>query len=482
MNSTHKNKSKIIAVLIFLSLIACRLPFATTPGSEDTAIPTYTPQIKVIDATPTPLPVTQLLQPTAVEPQNADTPLPTKTSEMPEMPEASPLSAKDRARHNRIFSYVWRMVNRRYVYPSFNDVDWTAVREEYAPLVETMPDDEIFWQLMQDMVGRLQDDHSAYLTPDEVEEEDQAILGDLDYVGIGVYVTVPEDADYAVVLFPMPGGPAETAGVLAHDRILEIDGLQACCDEEGYDNLDAMLGPAGSTVTLVLQQSGEAKRQVDIERSQIQTQLPISSRIITSTMDSSNMVGYILVPTLWDQTIAERTREVLQSLLDSHTLTGLVVDMRINGGGAYTELYDLLSLFTQGEVGAFYQQDHIVDILDVMPDPVANSQDIPMIVLVGSETESYAEVFSGVMQAQGRAKLVGESTAGNVETVYPYDLEDGSRLWLAEETFAVHGESNWEDAGVQPDITVQGRWEDITEEDDPALETAVAVLTASTEE
>ena len=408
--------------------------------------------------------------PTATVPQNTDTPQPTATQEVPA---ASP---DDRDRHSRIFRYVWRTVDRRYVYPSFNGTDWTAVRTEFEPLAESAPDDEHFWHLMQEMIGRLQDDHSAYLTPDEVLEEDQAMRGDLDYVGIGVYVTIPEDADYGVVLFPMPGGPAETAGVRAHDRILKIDGLQVCCDDEGYDNLELMLGPEGSTVVLVLQQPGEEERQVTVERARILTQLPILSRTITSTVYSTKRVGYILVPTLWDETIAERTREILENLLDSPQITGLVVDMRINGGGAYTELYDLLSLFTQGKVGAFYRRGGVVDTLDIMPDPVANSQEIPMIVLVGNETESYAEVFAGVLQAQDRAVLIGEPTAGNVETVYSYDLEDGSRLWLAEETFAVPGKTSWEDKGVQPDISVPGRWEDITEQDDAALETAIAVL------
>jgi carboxyl-terminal processing protease len=186
-------------------------------------------------------------------------------------------------------------------------------------------------------------------------------------------------------------------------------------------------------------------------------------------------VGYVLIPTLWDETIAERTRDVLDNLMKT-PITGLIVDMRINGGGAFSELYDLLSLFTQGDVGAFYQRGQVVDSLVITPDPIANSQDIPMIILVGQGTESYAEVFSGVLQARNRAVLVGEFTAGNVETVYPYDLEDGSRLWLAEETFAIPGVPSWEDKGVRPDIHVPGDWEDITDEDDPSLVAAVTVL------
>ncbi|MDF1512417.1 MAG: hypothetical protein P1S60_01275 [Anaerolineae bacterium] len=63
-----------------------------------------------------------------------------------------------------------------------------------------------------------------------------------------------------------------------------------------------------------------------------------------------------------------------------------------------------------------------------------------------------------------------------METVYPYDYEDKSRLWLAEETFIAPGASSWESHGVQTDIVVEGQWEDFTEHNDPALQTAVSYL------
>lgn len=452
--------NRITGTLLFLALFGCRLgPFSFTPPTAENT-PALTAQATAL------LP-TETVTPAAVV-AGTDTPLATLTLQ--------PADAADRDRHVRIFRTVWRTVNRHYVYPTYNGTDWEAVREAYEPLVVAAPDDEHFWQLMQEMIERLQDNHSAYLSPDEVQEEDLAMRGDLDYVGIGVYVTVPEDAEYGIVLFPFPEGPAESAGVRPHDRILAIDGLQVCCDEEGYDNLDTILGAEGSTLTLTLQYPGEPARDVIVKRARIQTQLPILSRVITSTQHSDQSIGYVLIPTLWDETVAERTREVLEGLLNSPAVTGLIVDMRINGGGAYTELYDLLSLFTHGNVGAFTQRGQDVDTLIITPDPIANSQEIPMIILVGEETESYAEVFSGVLQAQERAILIGESTAGNVETVYPYDLEDGSRLWLAEETFTVPGAPSWEGTGVQPDIHVPGRWEDIWEEDDGPLKTALAVL------
>jgi C-terminal peptidase prc len=365
---------------------------------------------------------------------------------------------------------VWSTVDRYYVYADFNGVDWDAVKDEFEPLVEAASDDETFWLLLQSMIDRLDDRHSVYLTPEEVIEEDKSASGDLDYVGIGILVAVPDDADYAVILFPLPGSPAEAAGIRQHDRILAVEGKVVCCNPDGSDNLELIRGPSGTEVELVVQQPGEPEREVAVWRERIQSQLPVISRRVEY---EGQTIGYLLIPTLWDETIAERSRDALQALVDDGTLDGLVLDMRVNGGGAYTELYDLLSLFASGEVGQFLRGRRAVDPLVVEADPIGNSQTIPLVILIGRDTESFAEIFSGALRDVGRATLVGQPTAGNVEIIYPYDLEDGSRLWLAEDTFESVSGERWEGGGVQPDIVVPGNWEDLTEADDPQLDAAL---------
>ena len=385
----------------------------------------------------------------------------------------APMSPVAKDRHQRIFRQVWNTVKRRYVYDDYNGVDWSAIKEEFTPLVESATDDETFWQLMREMIGRLDDRHSAFLTPQEVIEEDQTASGDLDYVGIGILVGIPEEANYGVILFPFPDSPAETAGLRAHDRILSVDGQIACCNPDGSDNLYLIRGPDGTSVRMVVQQPGGPERDLAVPRAHIQSQMPVISRTIDH---EGYRIGYLMIPTLWDETIAERSRDALQALVDAGRLDGIIVDMRINGGGAYTELYDLISLFISGEVGRFRRGRGAGDPLMITADPIDNSLDLPLVVLIGRDTESFAEIFSGALQAADRATLVGQPTAGNVELIFPYDLEDGSRLWLAEETFEPPSGERWEGNGVQPDIVVQGNWEDFTDEDDPQLNAALSVL------
>ncbi|MBN2005422.1 MAG: hypothetical protein JXA21_18840 [Anaerolineae bacterium] len=461
----------ICLVLLTGATLACEtlLPSSgvrTTPTLIVVA-PSATPRSRTTSTAEVSSPTTTLAGPSAT-PHVRKTPTP-----------AIPTLAVDpkmQSRHQDIFQGVWDAVSENYVYSDYNGVDWVAAYADYAPQIDAAPDDATFWRIMQELIDSLGDDHSVFLSPEEVVEEDQAASGDLDYVGIGVYTTVPEGKTYGVVLFPLPGGPAQAAGILAHDRIWTIDGTPACCSSIGTDNLDLLRGEEGTLVEVTVQSPDQDARTVSLRRARIQTQVPVLWRRIPT---GDGDVGYLFIPTLWDATISERTREILEKQLDG-TLSGLIIDMRINGGGAYLELSDLLALFVKGDVGYFYSRGEQQDTLRIHADPIHNSMELPLVILVGRDTQSFAEVFSGVLQAAGRAALVGHPTAGNVETLYPYNFKDGSRLWLAEESFVPPDGTRWEGEGLQPDERVDAQWEDFTDATDPYIEVALRVLRTQT--
>jgi carboxyl-terminal processing protease len=115
--------------------------------------------------------------------------------------------------------------------------------------------------------------------------------------------------------------------------------------------------------------------------------------------------------------------------------------------------------------------------LRITPSDVQGSQTVPLVVLIGGDTVSYGEVFAGVLQDLGRARLVGETTAGNVETLHGYSFDDGSWLWIAEERFVpTVSQAGWEGIGVQPDVEVVAPWHTYSIEDDPVLAAALQLL------
>jgi len=108
---------------------------------------------------------------------------------------------------------------------------------------------------------------------------------------------------------------------------------------------------------------------------------------------------------------------------------------------------------------------------------IGGSQDIPLVILVGNGTASFGEVFAGILQSKGRAQVVGMITEGNVEVLLPHEYSDGSRAWIAENTFELpNGKQNWEDAGIIPDVIVNARWDKFTEADDPQIRAAWELL------
>jgi C-terminal processing protease CtpA/Prc len=102
---------------------------------------------------------------------------------------------------------------------------------------------------------------------------------------------------------------------------------------------------------------------------------------------------------------------------------------------------------------------------------INGSQQMLLVVLVGLDTVSYGEVFAGVLKDIGQAYIIGETTGGNVETLWGYDFEDGSRAWIAHDSFRPleHPEQNWEVSGIIPDQNVLAHWDEYTTEDDPLV-------------
>ena len=74
-------------------------------------------------------------------------------------------------------------------------------------------------------------------------------------------------------------------------------------------------------------------------------------------------------------------------------------------------------------------------IVEVGVPPQQLMIDARLVPTADGSTVSYGEVFAGVLQDLGRARLVGQTTLGNVERPHTVDFDDGSRLWLAVERF-----------------------------------------------
>ena len=370
-----------------------------------------------------------------------------------------------------IFEELWQIINDEYLYADFNSLDWNAIYDEYSELVKAGMNNEIFYLSMDEMIVRLGDDHSMYLSPEEAAEEDAQYSGNYNYVGIGVLALAVPERDRAVIILTFSNSPADLAGLKSHDIILAVNG-EPVLDEDGFIR-DNIRGPEGSELVLTIQTPNEHSRQVEVTRRRITGAIPVPYQVL-STPDGQR-IGYLMIVTLGDRTIDEQVENALREMNKHKQLDGLILDNRQNEGGTDDVLISTLSYFTGGTMGFFTSRDKDRPLYIEGRD-ISGSQKIPLVVLIGIDTVSYGEIMSGVLKDNGRAYLIGETTAGNVETLWGYEFPDGSRAWIAHESFRPfnYPEDDWEANGVMPHLMVVTNWDEITINHDPAVKAALS--------
>ncbi len=466
-----QNRLWMMVALLTLAMFACSAGGLFSQAEPTDALPLQPPTDLPILASITPFP---LSSPTVAATETfTPSPLPTHTETPFIFPTATGPRPSPSPLHFRIFEEVWGTINQNYLYQDFNGLDWNALREEYLQQIGAGMTDEEFYQSLYRMVQRLGDDHSTFFNPEQARQLDAEYAGEYGYVGIGVIHTpIPERKLLSIVLV-FPGSPAEMVGLQPHDNILAVDGQSVFDDQGNRRNL--LRGPEGTTITLSVQTPGQAAREVVVTRAQVLTQMPVPHRL-AYTADGKR-IGYLLIPTFNEEQIDEKVGQAIQELTASGPLDGLILDNRNNGGGTSDVMLNTLTYFATGQVGYFVQREN-QEIIRVTGANIADSQYLPLIVLVGKGTASFGEVFAGILKDLNRATILGETTDGNVELMRVFDFSDGSRAWIATATFRPinHLDDNWEETGIIPDFEVESRWDEVTFDTDPVIQAALQLF------
>ena len=454
-----KLKRIAFGFLVF-SLLACN--FVTQMVFPPTATPTATATVTP-SSTPTPTP----LVPAFIPPECTTVPIATVPPDLsaPATPEFQ-VTAIPQGEQLSILRELGDVVENVYVYPDYNGKNWNEIETRYRGEIEAGLDTQSFYNEMSTMITELGDEHSFFLSPMEVAESEAELRGDVQFVGVGIYGEPDFERGRLIVVSTFPGSPAEFAGIQDHDTILLVDNQPI---KEEFGNL--LRGPQCSAVKLTVQSPGETPRDVMLIRYAIQGNVPIDARLI-STNDGSR-IGYIFIPSFFDESLPGQIKDALTAF---GTLDGLILDLRMNGGGSSSVAYPILEYFINGRLGQFVSRDS-ARALDITANEIQNSQTVPLIVMVSKDTVSFGEIFAGVMKDSGRAKIVGETSLGNVEVLQGYNFQDGSQVWLAAETFhSAFSNTNWEETGIIPDVQAFAAWDTFYFETDPSIAAAVEVL------
>ncbi len=158
-------------------------------------------------------------------------------------------------------------------------------------------------------------------------------------------------------------------------------------------------------------------------------------------------VGILTLPDLATPGVAGDLREAVQRLAREGA-SAFVLDLRGNPGGRLIEMMEAAGIFTRGFLWRTLTRWTLP-----IPYPALGRVETerPLAILIDKGVNSAAEGLAGALQSRGRARLFGQTSAGNVEAVLPFCLRDGSQAWIATGVLAPLGGSTWEGRGVVPD-------------------------------
>ena len=309
--------------------------------------------------------------------------------------------------------------------------------------VEPVDTERLVHGAIRGMLGSL-DPHTTYLDPTEFAMLRNDAEGQ--FAGIGVEVGVRDG--WLIVLGVLPESPAERGGLLPGDRFLVIENHDAR-DMRLSEAIRLMRGEVGTVVRVTLRREGEpADVQVELRRGYVEVDA-VNSLLLPDG------VLYVRLYTFADNTTPDLRAAIDAALRERpEGLTGLVLDLRNNGGGLLNQailvsdefLESGIIVTTRGRGGAL-QQESTARSAGTRPN-------WPMVVLVNGLTASASEIVAGALRDHQRALIVGTRTFGKGSVQHVIELPDGSAMKLTVARYYTPSGRSIQAEGIAPDIEV----------------------------
>lgn len=289
------------------------------------------------------------------------------------------------------------------------------------------------------MVGVVarEDQWAAFYDPQAYAALRQSLSGS--FSGIGVVLDRNEHR--LEVLSVLPSTPAERAGIKPGDILYSVDG-QRVSEMTTDEAVARVKGPEGTEVSVTIIREGK-NINLDITRQQID--LPnLSSRLESEGIGHIRLFGF-------SRGAAKDLREEIEGLQDDG-MKGLVLDLRDNPGGLFSEALRVASLFIEDgeivtELGRSSERTYDATGVDAF-------DELPMVVLVNERTASAAEIVAGALQDRGRSDLVGATTFGKGAVQELIGLPNSAGLKVTTATYVPPDGKPIDGTGIEPDIHV----------------------------
>jgi carboxyl-terminal processing protease len=339
---------------------------------------------------------------------------------------------------------------------------WQKLQTDYYDQTKLDPQ-KMLNGAISGMVSSLGDPFTVYLPPVQNSNFKSGLAGQ--FQGIGAELGMKENQ--IIVIAPINGSPAQKAGLKAGDVILAVDGTSTA-NWQISQAVEKIRGPKGSPVTLTVGQKGQNSHEVKIVRDVITVKSVQAfvkkakdlTGVKISGPQGEKKVAYVSLSQFGDNSNDEWLSAINSLSIEMNKdkdVKGVIFDLRNNPGGYLTDAVFIASEFLkQGSTVVMEEQNG--QRTSLKANRAGLLLDVPVIVLINKGSASAAEIVSGALRDNNRAKLIGERSFGKGTIQQAEDLGEGSGIhvtiakWLTPNgTWLGNGKDG---TGLVPDTSV----------------------------
>ena len=348
---------------------------------------------------------------------------------------------------------------------------WQLLEEKFvaASTTKQYTVQDHVWGLVEGLAASYNDPYTNFFPPEEAKQFEEEIEGS--FGGIGIEMGMRNSL--LTVIAPLKGTPADEAGLLSGDYIIEVDGTST--QNMSTDEAVTLIrGEVGTPVTLTIAREGENEfLEIEIVRGNIE--IPT----IEAELRSDDV--YTIALYNFGATATKEMRAALRSFIESDS-DKLILDLRGNPGGFLSAAVEVSSWFLP--VG----KTVVVEDYGKTREKVVHRskgydvihEDVNIVVLIDGGSASASEIVAGALSEHERAVLIGENTFGKGSVQELVDVTEDTRLKITVARWLTPNSNSISHVGLAPDYEVELTIEDIQNEVDPQLEAAVTYLTTGT--
>lgn len=285
--------------------------------------------------------------------------------------------------------------------------------------LDTLNNNDITEEAIKTLISTL-DPHSSYISAKDVKAMNEPLEGNFDGVGIEFAII----RDTLTVASPISGGPSESVGIRAGDKIVEIDGENVASVNLTNDMVFKYLrGPKGTHVKLNI-----VRRGVDevLEFNVVRDKIPINS--VDAAYEAAPGILYIKL----SRFAANSAHEIITSILDLEIgdINGFILDLRGNSGGYLGTAIEISNFFLNAGQTIVYTEGLKVPKMIEKAKGTGFYKRGSLAILVDEHSASASEIVAGAIQDWDRGTIIGRKTFGKGLVQQMLPLNDGSQLRL----------------------------------------------------